>query len=88
MGYKRNYIAYKGFCVGSNSKERAFNARDLGLIPGWGRSPGEGNGYPLQYSCLETSMDRGAWQAIYGIEESGITNAYLFKEPLDEGERR
>ena len=34
-----------------------------GFIPGWGRSPGEGNGYPLQYSCLENSMDRGAWQA-------------------------
>ena len=39
------------------------NARDAGLIPGLGRSPGIGNGNPLQYSCLENSMDRGAWQA-------------------------
>ena len=37
--------------------------RDTGLIPGWGRSPGEGNGNPLKYSCMENPMDRGAWQA-------------------------
>jgi len=37
--------------------------RDTGSIPGWGRSPGEGNGYPLQYSCLENPMDRGTWSA-------------------------
>ena len=44
------------------------NAGDLGPIPGLGRSPGEGNGYPLQYSCLENSMDRGAWQAtVHGV---------------------
>ena len=43
----------------SDSKESAFSARDLGLIPGLGRSPGEGKGYPLQYSYLENSMDRG-----------------------------
>ena len=42
-------------------KESTCNARDLGFIPGLGRSPREGNGYPLQYSCLEKSMDRGAW---------------------------
>ena len=41
-------------------KNLPHNARDLGLIPGLGRSPGEGNGNPLQYSCLENSMDRGA----------------------------
>ena len=48
---------------------------DLVLIPGLGRSPGEGNGYPLQYSGLENSMDRGAWQAkVHGVtKESGIT---------------
>ena len=52
----------------------ACNAGDLGLIPGSGRSPGEGNGYPLQYSCLENSMDRGAWQAtVHGVTESGMT---------------
>ena len=41
----------------------AYNAGDPGLIPGWGRSPGEGNGNALQYSCLENPMDRGAWPA-------------------------
>ena len=49
-----------GFPGGSDGKEYACSARDLGLIPGSGRSPGEGNGNPLQYSCLENSMDRGA----------------------------
>ena len=47
------------FPGGSDDKETACNAGDLGSIPGLGRSPGEGNGYPLQYSCLENSMDRG-----------------------------
>ena len=45
----------------SDDEESACNAGDLGLIPGLGRSPGEGNGNPLQYSSLENSMDRGAW---------------------------
>ena len=47
----------------SDGKEPACNEGDLGLIPGLGRSPGEGNGCPLQYSWLENSMDRGAWWA-------------------------
>ena len=60
-----------GFPGGSAGKESGCNAGDLGSIPGLGRSPGEGNGYPLQYSCLENSMDRGAWQAtIYGVAKS------------------
>ena len=46
---------------GSDSKESAWNVGDLGSVPRSGRSPGEGNGYPLQYSCLENPMDRGAW---------------------------
>ena len=47
------------------------DARDVGLIPGLGRYPGEGNGNPLQYSCLENSMDRGAWQAtVHGVAKS------------------
>ena len=50
-----------GFTGGSAGKESVCNARDLGLIPGLGRSPGEGNGNPLQYSCLENPMDRGTW---------------------------
>ena len=50
-------------CVysGSDGKESACNAKDLGSIPGLGRSPGEGNGNPLQYSCLKKPMDGGAW---------------------------
>ena len=52
------------FPGGSDSKESACSAGDLGSIPVSRRSPGEGNGYPLQYSCLENSMDRGAWRAI------------------------
>ena len=52
-----------GFPGGSEVKESACNAGDLGSIPGSGRSPGEGNGNPLQYSCLETPMDGGAWWA-------------------------
>ena len=47
-----------------SGKESAWNAGDVGLRPGSGRSPGEGNGNPLQYSCLENFMDRGAWWAI------------------------
>ena len=50
-----------GFPGGSEVKASASNAGDSGLIPGLGRSPGEGNGKPLQYSCLENPMDREAW---------------------------
>ena len=48
---------YMDFPGGSDSKESAYNAGDPGSIPGLGKSPGEGNGYPLQYSCLQNSMD-------------------------------
>ena len=48
---------YRGFLGGSDIKESACSTGDLGLIPGSGRSPGEGNGYPLQYSCLENPID-------------------------------
>ena len=52
----------------SGDKQSACNAGDLGLIPGSGRSPGRGNGNPLQYSCLENPMDRGAWQVtVHGV---------------------
>ena len=51
-----------GFLGGSDGKEFACNTGDPGSILGLGKSPGEGNGNPLQYSCLENSMDRGAWQ--------------------------
>ena len=60
---------------GSVGKESAGNVEDPGSIPGWGRSPGEGNGNPLQYSCLENSMDRGAcWAAVHGVAESEATD--------------
>ena len=50
------------------------HAGDVGSVPGWGRSPGEGNGNPLQYSCLEISMDRGAcWATVHGVAESDTT---------------
>ena len=54
-----------------NTPVNAEDEGDPGLIPGSGRSPGEGSGNPLQYSCLENSMNRGAWQGIvHGVEES------------------
>ena len=57
--------------MASDSKETACSVVDPGSIPGSGRSPGEGNGYSFQYSCLENSMDRGAWWAtIHGITKS------------------
>jgi len=60
-----------GFPGSSDSKESACNLGDLGSIPGLGRSPGAGHGNPLQYSCLENSMDRGAWQAtVHGVAKS------------------
>ena len=60
-----------GFPGGSDSKESTCNARDPALILGLGRSPGEGNGYPFQYSSLENSMDRRAWQAtVHGVSKS------------------
>ena len=52
-----------GFPGGSDGEESAYSGGDSGSISGSGRSPGEGNGYPLQYSCLENSIDRGAWWA-------------------------
>ena len=68
---KLNFLIYKirwlGFPGGSDSKESACNGGAWGLTPGLGRSPGEGNGNPLQCSCLENSMDRGAWQAIVHV---------------------
>ena len=60
-----------GFPGGSDGQETACNAGDLGSIPGSGRSTGEENGHPLQYSCLENSMDRGVWLAtIHGFAKS------------------
>ena len=61
----------RGFPGGSEVKASACHAGDLGSIPGSGTSPGEGNGNPLQYSCLENPMDRGAWWAVvHGVAKS------------------
>ena len=60
-----------GFPSGSDSKESTCSAGDLGLIPGFGRSPGEGRSYLLQYSCLENFMERGTWRAtVHGVAKS------------------
>ena len=68
-----------GFPGGSEVKASASNAGDLGSIPGLGRSPGEGNGNPLQCSCLENPRDGGAWWAtVHGVAESDTTELLRF----------
>ena len=68
---KRVSTILLGFPGGSEVKVYACNAGDPGSIPGLGRSPGEGNGNPLQHSCLENPMDRGAWWAtVHGVTKS------------------
>ena len=63
---------HSDFPGGSDGEVSAYNEGDLGSIPGSGRSPGEGNGNPLQYSYLENPMDRGAWQAtVHGSQGVG-----------------
>ena len=65
------YSCYVGFPSGSGGKESAYSVGDLGSIPGSGRSPGEANGNPLHYSCLENSMDRGTWgDKVHGVAKS------------------
>ena len=62
---------FPGGSVLKNLPADAGDARDAGVIPGWGRSPGGGNGNPLQYSCLGSPMDRGAWwAAVHGVAKS------------------
>ena len=61
--FNTHITSTKGVPGGLDGKASACNAGDLGSIPGSGRSPGEGNGSPLQYSCLENPMDKGAWWA-------------------------
>ena len=66
-----NLICHMGFPSDSDGKESACNAKDLESVPGLGRFPGEGNGNPFQYSCLETPIDRGAWWAtVHGVTKS------------------
>ena len=67
-----------GFPGGSDGKESACNTADLGSIPGSGISPGEGNGYLLQYCCLENPVDRGAWwAAVHGGHKESGTSEWL-----------
>ena len=71
MSLTQQRFSKKDFPGGSEGKASAYNAGDPGSIPGSGRSPGEGNGNPLQYSCLENSMDGGAWLAtVHGVTKS------------------
>ena len=67
----------EGFPDGSDGKEFACNAEDLGLISGSGRFPGQGNGYPLQCSCLENPMDGGAWWASPWDRKESVTTERL-----------
>ena len=70
-------ILSQGFPGGSEGKESAYNAGDLGLIPRSGRSPGEGSSNPFQYFCLENSMDRGARRAtVHGLTKSWTQMSY------------
>ena len=63
-----------GFCSGSAVNNLPAMQVDPGLIPRWGRVPGEGNGYPFQYSCMDSNMNRGAqWATVYGVRESDTT---------------
>ena len=69
--FELSFEGWIGFPGGSDGKASACNVGDLGSIPGSGRSPGEGNGNPLQYSCLENPMDRRAWWAtVHGVAKS------------------
>ena len=71
MSFKHSLRSSMGFRDGSVLKNPLANAEDLGSIPGSRRSPGDGNGNPLQYSCLGNPMDRGAWQdTVHGIAKS------------------
>ena len=67
-------MLFGGFPSGSDGEESACSVGDLHSVPESGRSPGEGNGYPIHYSCLENSMGRGAWRAtVHWVAESDTT---------------
>ena len=72
VSFRHNYfLSSNGGSMVKNPPANAGDTGDACSIPGWGRSPGGGNGNPLQYSCLENPMDRGAWQAtVHGVTKS------------------
>ena len=72
IGFYIGPLSALGFPGGSDGKASACNVGDLGSIPGLGRSPGEGHGNPLQYSCLENSIDRGAWWATVHVVKKSL----------------
>ena len=78
----RQFATFIGFPGGSDCQESTYNARDLSLIPGSGRSPGEGTGSPLQYSCLKNSTGRGAWwlqsMGWQRVRHNWATNTFTF----------
>ena len=80
----QKYNGGMGFSGGSEGKESICNAGDIGLIPRSGRSPGEGKGSPLQYSCLYSPMNRGAWWAIV----HGVTKSQKQLTHMDQEDKR
>ena len=86
----RAYHGLQGdFRGGSDGKESACNVGDPGFIPGSGRLPGKGHGNPLQYSCLENSIDRGAWwAAIHGVAKSWTKQRLMLSFTLWAGRDR
>ena len=70
------------YAGGSDGKESAINAGDLGPIPWSGISPGEGNGYTLQYSCLENSMDKGSWQVTESDMTEWLTHVFTLNSSI------
>ena len=77
-------ISFWAFPGGSYGKESVCNAGDMGLIPEWGRSPGERNDNPIQYSCLKNSMDRGTrWASPWGCKGSDTTEQLTLSHFLD-----
>ena len=82
LAYSRRFIhiirVIMGFPGGSHGRQSTFLAGDVGSVPVWGRFLGEGSGYPLQYSCLENPMARGAWwdYSPWGRKESDTTNTF------------